>query len=156
MWIWGFLGQFFSCVLDLCECDAKRGSMSADWIIGIIHQIILQPAPPAQPSLNRRLRWEVGDWAWTDRATGKRESKMGSEVKFMDKRTDKTLSFVCHHHNLLFVKYSFLVWRVLGSQGKVLKNDYGAFGCQRAFMCISELKNRPNRFLVDGKIQPTT
>lgn len=29
---------------------------------------------PAQPSLNRQLRWEVEDWVWTDRPAGKRET----------------------------------------------------------------------------------
>lgn len=31
----------------------------------------------------------MGDWAWTDRATGKRESKMGLEVELMDKQTEE-------------------------------------------------------------------
>lgn len=45
---------------------------------------------PAQPSLNRRLRWEVEDWVWTDRRAGKRETEASREeveVEWMEEQT---------------------------------------------------------------------
>ncbi len=46
---------------------------------------------PAQPSLNRRLRWEVEDWVWADRRAGKRETeaKRGVEEEWMDEQTEE-------------------------------------------------------------------
>lgn len=91
MWIWGFLGLFFSCVFRplWVQCIKEKYVSGLDYR----HNPSDHPAArhPAQPSLNRRLRWEVEDWVWTDMPAGKRETeaKMGLEVEWMGEQTEE-------------------------------------------------------------------
>lgn len=86
----GFLGPFFSCVSDLCECGRIKGK----YVSGLDYHHNPSDHPtachPAQPSLNRRLRREVQDWVWTDGPAGKRETEAERLVAVVEGMGEQT------------------------------------------------------------------